>query len=236
MSKVLVLEDEASIRSFILVNLKRHGFHVLETDSGEEALRIMKEHRDIELALLDVMLPGIDGFEVCRRIRESNERMGIIFLTAKVQEQDKVMALSIGADDYIGKPFSPAELMARVHSLLRRVKLLHGTAEPGSADTALLAGPFRLQLPELQLMKDGQPIDLTPTEGAIVRFLMTNRGQALSRDKLLDEVWGAGYIGDPKIVDVNIRRLRQKIETDPSKPTYIETVWGLGYRWKEEQV
>jgi len=230
MNKVLILEDEESIRSFIVVNLKREGFHSIEAATGEEALQQFRRHPDLGVALLDVMVPGPDGFEVCRQIREANERVGIIFLTAKVQEKDKIFGLSLGADDYISKPFSPGELMARVHSLLRRVQLQSWTAVQHDI---LRSGPFELHKEQREIRKNGSVVDVTPTELALLCMFMEHPNIPLSRDKLLDEVWGANYIGDPKMVDVNIRRVRQKIEDDPSKPAFIETVWGLGYRWKD---
>lgn len=229
-AKVLILEDEESIRSFVVVNLKRSGFQVVETDNGDDALRILRSDLSIDIALLDVMVPGIDGFEVCRQVREFNEKIGILFLTAKVQEQDKVMGLSLGADDHMGKPFSPAELMARVQSLLRRVRLVKMDAS--SADT-FVSGPFELHPKSNQLFKLEQRIELTPTEFALIRCLMERRNVPVSRDELLDSIWGVNYVGDPKIVDVNIRRVRQKIEEDPSRPVYVEAIWGFGYMWKE---
>ncbi|MFE9277733.1 response regulator transcription factor [Paenibacillus glucanolyticus] len=228
MSKVLILEDEESIRSFIVINLKRNGFDVLETGDGNEALRMLQTTPDIDIALLDVMVPGIDGFEVCRRIRETNERIGIIFLTAKVQEQDKVYALSVGADDHVSKPFSPTELIARLQSLLRRVNVQRA----GTAKVSFQSGPFTLDLISKQFRKNGQPVELTPTEFSLVQFFLEKENTPLSRDVLLDHVWGKEYMGDPKIVDVNIRRLRQKIEGNPSEPEYLQTVWGHGYKWK----
>lgn len=228
MSKVLILEDEESIRSFIVINLKRNGLEVVEAATGEEAMQ--KYHADptFDIALLDVMVPGIDGFEVCRRIRETNERIGIIFLTAKVQEQDKVYALSVGADDHVSKPFSPTELIARIQSLLRRVNV---HSESG-AKVSFESGPFTLDLIAKQFKKNNQSIELTPTEFSLVQLFLEREDVPLSRDVLLDHVWGKEYMGDPKIVDVNIRRLRQKLEDDPSTPIYIETVWGHGYKWK----
>ncbi|TVY06704.1 response regulator transcription factor [Paenibacillus cremeus] len=231
MSSILLLEDEDSIRSFIVVNLKRHGHDVTEAVTGDEALRQLQTNPGFDIALLDVMVPGsIDGFEVCRRVREFNERIGIIFLTAKVQEQDKVMGLSLGADDHVGKPFSPVELMARIDSLLRRVNRLKPAAS--EAEGRIVSGPFVILLAQMQLIKYGQRIDLTPTEFSLIRILMDKGRTPVSRNELLDEVWGIHYVGDPKIVDVNIRRLRQKIEDDASKPKFIETVWGFGYRWQ----
>lgn len=230
MNKVLILEDEESIRSFVVVNLKREGYHIIEAANGDEALSRFREHPDLGVALLDVMVPGPDGFEVCRQIREKNERIGIIFLTAKVQEKDKILGLSLGADDYISKPFSPGELMARVHSLVRRVQL---QTQQQRHDPVYRSGPFELNSGLREFSKHSCAIDLTPTEMALLQLFMQHPGVPLSRDKLLDEVWGEDYVGDPKMVDVNIRRLRQKVEEDPSKPAYIETVWGFGYKWKD---
>jgi DNA-binding response OmpR family regulator len=225
---VLILEDEDSIRSFTVINLKRNGFEVLEASNGNEALDILLSTPDIDIALLDVMVPGIDGFEVCRRIRETNQRLGIIFLTAKVQEQDKVYALSVGADDHVSKPFSPTELIARIQSLLRRVNIHRET----SAKVSFQSGPFSLDLISKQFRKNGHSIELTPTEFSLVQFFLEKENTPLSRDVLLDHVWGKEYMGDPKIVDVNIRRLRQKIEDNPSEPEFLQTVWGHGYKWK----
>ena len=197
MKKVLVLEDEASIRSFIVINLQRAGYEVVEAECGEEALQKLQENPDTKLCLLDIMLPDIDGFEVCRRIRMSNAQVGIIMLTARTQEMDKVTGLMTGADDYVTKPFSPAELTARVDALLRRM---------------------------------GENT-LTQIEYAIVKLFMENSGKALAREEILDAVWGKGYFGELKIVDVNVRRLRLKIEDDAQEPKYISTVWGFGYKW-----
>ena len=226
MKKVLVLEDESSIRGFIVINLRRAGYEVVEAESGEEALEKLQEHTDVRVALLDIMLPGIDGFEVCRRIRASNSRIGIIMLTARSQEMDKVTGLMTGADDYVTKPFSPAELTARVDALMRRSG---GTVE----DTAgqIRQDPFVLNTRNRTLEKNGQRIKLTQVEYAIIQMFMENPGKALSREEILDLVWGRDYFGELKIVDVNIRRLRLKIEDNPTNPIYITTVWGYGYKW-----
>lgn len=228
MTKILILEDEDSIRSFIVVNLKRNGFEVVEASNGNEALDKIISDPSIDIALLDVMVPGIDGFEVCRRVREQNERIGIVFLTAKVQEQDKVYALSVGADDHVSKPFSPTELVARIQSLLRRVHSYQQAVQKVVYHT----GPFTLDLIAKRFLKDNEAIDLTPTEFSLIQYFMEKEEMTLSRDILLDHVWGKDYMGDPKIVDVNVRRLRQKIEDEPSSPKYIETVWGHGYKWR----
>ena len=226
MKKVLVLEDESSIRSFIVINLRRAGYDVIEAETGEDALERLKENPDTRVALLDIMLPGIDGFEVCRRIRASNSRIGIIMLTARSQEMDKVTGLMTGADDYVTKPFSPAELTARVDALMRRSG---GSVE----DTAgqIRQDPFVLNTRNRTLEKNGQRIKLTQVEYAIIQMFMENPGKALSREEILDLVWGRDYFGELKIVDVNIRRLRLKIEDNPTNPIYITTVWGYGYKW-----
>lgn len=227
MKKVLVLEDEAGIRSFIAINLRRAGYEVIEAESGEEALQMLDQNRDTRLALLDVMLPGIDGFEVCRRIRATGSNIGIIMLTARAQEMDKVTGLMTGADDYVTKPFSPAELTARVDALMRRSG---GDAAEEAAE--LVQGPFALNTRSHTLSKNGRPIKLTQVEYAIMKLFMENPDKPLTREEILDMVWGQDYFGEVKIVDVNIRRLRLKIEDDTAAPTYITTVWGLGYRWQ----
>ena len=224
--KVLVLEDESSIRSFIVINLTRAGYEVIEAETGEEALEKLKSGADIRVALLDIMLPGIDGFEVCRRIRATNPRIGIIMLTARSQEMDKVTGLMTGADDYVTKPFSPAELTARVDALFRRA----GGSAPEQAGE-IRQEPFLLNTRNRTLEKNGQRVKLTQVEYSIMRMFMENPGKALSREEILDTVWGRDYFGELKIVDVNIRRLRLKIEDNAQNPTYINTVWGYGYKW-----
>ncbi len=230
MKKVLVLEDESSIRSFIVINLERAGYEVIEAETGEEALEKLADHPDTRAALLDIMLPGIDGIEVCRRIRMKDPRIGIIMLSARSQEMDKVTGLMTGADDYITKPFSPAELTARVDALLRRTGDGNSApaAEPGGE---LVQPPFRLNTANRTLEKNGARVRLTQVEYAIVKLFMENRGKALSREEILDTVWGHGYFGEPKIVDVNVRRLRIKLEDEAQEPKYILTVWGYGYKW-----
>ena len=226
MKKVMVLEDESSIRSFIVINLRRAGYEVIEAETGEEALEKLQQNHDIRVALLDIMLPGIDGFEVCRRIRATNAQIGIIMLTARSQEMDKVTGLMTGADDYVTKPFSPAELTARVDALMRRSG---GAPEESSGEIS--QPPFLLNTRNRTLEKNGQRIKLTQVEYSIMRRFMENPGKALSREEILDMVWGRNYFGELKIVDVNIRRLRLKIEDNATNPVYITTVWGYGYKW-----
>ena len=228
MRKVLVLEDEENIRSFVVINLKRAGYQTVEAGTGEEALEVLKANPDVKVALLDVMLPGIDGFEVCRRIRAMDNKIGIIMLTARAQEMDKVTGLMTGADDYVTKPFSPAELTARVDALFRRTG---GGEEEAASPDEISQPPFLLNTRNRTLEKNGQRVKLTQVEYGIVKLFMENPGKALSREEILDAVWGKDYFGELKIVDVNIRRLRIKIEDNPQKPTYVNTVWGYGYKW-----
>lgn len=226
MKKVLILEDEVSIRSFVVINLKRAGYEAIEAGTGREALERLKENPDTGVAILDIMLPDIDGFEVCRSIRATNKAIGIIMLTARTQEMDKVTGLMTGADDYVTKPFSPAELTARVDALMRRSG---GASEESSGEIS--QPPFLLNTRNRTLEKNGQRIKLTQVEYSIMRMFMENPGKALSREEILDMVWGRNYFGELKIVDVNIRRLRLKIEDNATNPVYITTVWGYGYKW-----
>ncbi|MCI8622298.1 MAG: response regulator transcription factor [Provencibacterium sp.] len=229
MKKILVVEDEDVIREFVVINLKRAGYDVTDVPNGEEALRIFEEQNGaFDVALLDIMMPGIDGFQVCKEIRRRSSSIGIILLSAKSQEMDKVSGLMMGADDYVTKPFSPTELVARVDAIHRRVTMVAGRAEENSV---LSSGPFVLNLKSRSLHKNGQEIDLTQVEFQIMEFFMSNPGSALERGEILNKVWGEGYFGDVKIVDVNIRRLRMKIEDKPSEPQYLVTVWGFGYKW-----
>ena len=226
MKKVLVLEDESSIRSFVVINLRRSGYEPIEASTGAEAFEQIKNHPDIKVALLDIMLPDTDGFEVCRHIRASGSKMGLIMLTARTQEMDKVTGLMTGADDYVTKPFSPAELTARIDALYRRVG---GDEEEESGE--IVRGIFKLNTRNRSLEKNGERIRLTQVEYSIVKLFMDNPGKALSREEILNAVWGRDYLGELKIVDVNIRRLRIKVEDDPTNPSYITTVWGYGYKW-----
>ena len=226
MRKVLILEDEESIRSFVVINLKRAGYEVVEAEKGEEALAKLENDPEINVAILDIMLPDIDGFEVCRRIRSKNSSIGVIMLTARTQEMDKVTGLMTGADDYVTKPFSPAELTARVDAIYRR-----SGGDSAEETEEIVRGPFRLNMKNRTLTKNGMRIKLTQVEFTIMKMFMENPGKALSREEIMNIVWGKDYFGELKIVDVNIRRLRIKIEDDTAAPVYITTVWGYGYKW-----
>lgn len=231
MKRILVCEDETSIREFVVINLKRSGYEVTEAGSGEEALeKFDGEKGNFDIALLDIMLPGMDGFVVCRELRQRSENIGIIMLTARTQEMEKVGGLMMGADDYVTKPFSPSELMARVDALHRRVTAAKARDEVNFLEE-VTSGDFVLNLRSRTLKKKGQLVELTQVEFQIMEYFFANPGKALSRTDILSRVWGEEYFGEEKIVDVNIRRLRMKIEDDPSEPRYILTVWGLGYKW-----
>lgn len=225
--KVLVVEDEASIRKFIAINLERSGFEVLETDNGEAALEMATACKPAVM-VLDVMLPGIDGFEVCTKLRAEMPELIIIMLTARGQDIDKITGLELGADDYMVKPFNPRELTARIHANLRRADALKAVGNNPLSYKNLL-----MDLDSQKFFKDNVEIELTPTEFSVLKLFMSNIGRALSRNELFNSVWGKNYFGDLKTLDVYIRRIREKIEENPSEPQYIETVWGYGYRWRE---
>ena len=227
MKKVLIMEDEVSIRSFVVINLKRAGYEAIEAGTGAEALEQLKNNPDIGVAILDIMVPGdMDGFEVCRTIRTTNKSIGIIMLTARTQEMDKVTGLMTGADDYVTKPFSPAELTARIDALYRRIG-----GDGGSDGAEQQQGPLVLNTRNRTLDKNGKRIKLTQVEYSIMKLCMQKPGRALAREDILTSVWGRDFDGELKIVDVNIRRLRIKIEDDTANPTYITPVWGFGYKW-----
>lgn len=230
MAKVLIVEDEASIREMIALNLHLAGMEALEAESAEQALTLLEQQPDCDAAILDVMLPGMNGFSLCETIRRTDQKIGIIILSAKGQEQDKIRGLSIGADDYMTKPFSVSELLARVLALCRRVSRTADNAVEESP-SSLVSGEFVLDENRRVLLKAGQPIELTQVEFQIMELFFRNPATALVREKILEGVWGENYYGDVKIVDVNIRRLRMKIEDEPSNPQHILTVWGYGYRW-----
>lgn len=232
MAKVLIVEDEASIREMIALNLHLAGMEALEAESAEQALTLLEQQPDCDAAILDVMLPGMNGFSLCETIRRTDQKIGIIILSAKGQEQDKIRGLSIGADDYMTKPFSVSELLARVLALCRRVSRTADNAVEESP-SSLVSGEFVLDENRRVLLKAGQPIELTQVEFQIMELFFRNPGTALVREKILKGVWGENYFGDVKIVDVNIRRLRMKVEDEPSHPAHILTVWGYGYRWEE---
>lgn len=225
MNKVLIVEDEASIRGFLKINLIRNGFNVIEASSGEEALKLVEIESPL-IVILDIMLPGIDGFQVGKILRERSQKLGIIMLTAKGQDIDKINGLEYGADDYMVKPFNPMELLLRIKAIIRRI----GSSEEINI---LEDGPFKIDIYRKRVFKNNLEIELTPKEYLLIKLFLENKERAFSRDELLDIIWGSNYFGDSKIIDVNIRRLRAKIEDNPKDPKYIQTIWGTGYRWNK---
>ncbi len=234
MKRILVCEDEDVIRDFVVINLKRAGYDVVDVNCGEEALKVFdSECGEFDVALLDIMMPGIDGFQVCKALRKRSSKLGIIMLSAKTQEMDKISGLMIGADDYITKPFSPSELTARIDAVCRRVSM--SVVKDDEIIPTLESGPFVLNLKSRTVAKYGVPIELTGVEYQILEYFMNNAEIALDRGSILAHIWGDNYYGDDKIVDVNIRRIRMKIEDEPSHPRYISTIWGFGYKWSVKQ-
>lgn len=233
MKKILVAEDEQAIREFVVINLKRAGYDAYEAENGEQALEIYeREGGEFDIAVLDIMMPGqYDGLAVCKELRRQSGSIGIIMLTARTQEMDKVSGLMMGADDYVTKPFSPSELVARVDAVYRRVALAEMRTENNFKEE-LRSGEFSLNLRNRSLLKRGTPIELTQVEFQIMEYFFSNPKTALDRTDILKHVWGENYFGEEKIVDVNIRRLRMKVEDEPSNPKHIVTVWGLGYKWE----
>ena len=233
MKRILIAEDERSIRELIVINLKRNGYEVVEAENGEEALRQYQNYGgNFDIALLDIMMPGIDGLEVCKQLRKKSSTIGIVMLTAKTQEMDKVTGLLVGADDYVTKPFSPGELMARLDAIYRRVTVNRTYEEKSSEkNNQIPLGEFVLNLRSRTLLKNGETIELTQVEFQIMEYFFTHPNLALERTAILNHVWGEMYYGDEKVVDVNIRRLRMKVEDDPSSPRHLTTIWGVGYKW-----
>lgn len=232
MKRILIVEDEVAIREFEAINLKRVGYDIMEAGSGEEALDIYDNDPDgFDIALLDISMPGMDGFALCKQLRARSETLGIIMLTARTQEMDKISGLMMGADDYITKPFSPTELLARVDSLYRRVEMHFKNVAAATVSDDITLGDFTLNLRRRTLLKNGVNIELTQVEFQMVEYFFNNPDTALDRTDILNKVWGTNYFGEEKIVDVNIRRLRKKVEDDPSNPKHLITVWGMGYKW-----
>jgi two-component system alkaline phosphatase synthesis response regulator PhoP len=228
--RILVVDDEETIVRLVSYNLEKEGFCVITADDGLSALEQVKRNSP-DLLILDIMLPSIDGLEVCRRLRQENIRVPIIMLTARDTEIDKVLGLELGADDYVTKPFSPRELVARVKAILRRSDQEN---DQGQKSEIMAIRDLSIDLQRYEVRVRGEVITLTPKEFELLRFLMRNVGRVLTRDVLLDKVWDYEFSGDTRIVDVHISRLRDKIELDPKSPIYIETVRGIGYRLKEK--
>ncbi len=224
---IYVVDDEANIRGLLTFNLQAAGFATMEFETGESLLTQMAQAAP-QLVLLDLMLPGIDGIEVCRRVRatEALRRVPIIMLTARGEEFDRVLGLEIGADDYITKPFSTREVVARVKAVLRRAE-----APAGHEGNVFAAGDLAVDLDQRIVTRAGAEVAMPLKEFELLRYLLENRGRVLTREQLLDHVWGYDYIGETRTVDVHVRHLRMKVEPDPENPILIETVRGIGYRF-----
>ncbi len=228
--RILVVDDEMSIVNILKVNLEKGGYDVLTAMDGEEGL-ITALTEDVDLVLLDVMLPKMDGFEVCKKIRQKSE-VPILMLTARSEEIDKILGLELGADDYVTKPFSVRELMARVKANLRRT--VSQGDDKGASDGDIKIGEISINTERYELRKNGKPIELTLREFELVKFLAETPNRICSRDTILRKVWGYEYVGDDRTVDVTISRLRDKIEDNPGEPKYIMTRRGVGYYFYKE--
>lgn len=228
--KVLIVDDEPSIVKLVQYNLEKNGYQTVIATDGEQALEKVKQDQP-DLLILDLMLPKVDGLEVCRQVRNNNRHLPILMLTAKTEELDKVLGLELGADDYITKPFSPRELVARVKAVFRRMEAIR--AEGESEESPLLTiGELTIDTEGYEVRRDNEAVDLTPKEFELLVYLARNRGRVLSRDQLLNAVWDYDYIGDSRIVDVHVSHLRDKLEQDTRKPVYIRTVRGIGYKFE----
>lgn len=225
--KVLVVDDEASIVNIIAYNLKKEGYEVITASDGEQGYELAVEQKP-DLVLLDIMMPKMDGYEVCRKIREKSD-VPIIMLTARADEVDKVLGLEMGADDYVTKPFGNRELMARVKANLRRTSRPAASSAPENNENIGVYGDLIIDSERYEVRKGDKVINLTLKEFDLLKFLATQQSQIFTREKLLEKVWGYEYFGEPRGVDVTIRRLREKIEDDPGKPRYIITKRGVGY-------
>lgn len=237
MKRILVCEDEDAIRDFIVINLKRSGYDVVDVSNASQAMEAYVHFGGtFDIALLDIMMPGMDGTELCIWLRQKSDRMGIIMLSAKSQEVDKIRCLQNGADDYVTKPFSPSELVARVDAVYRRVQIHTDYVGNEDIGSTIISGPFALNTKSRVFTKYNKNIEITQVEFQLLEYLIQHSGTALDRKSILDHIWGNDYYGEVKIVDVNIRRLRMKIEEDPSNPRYIATVWGYGYKWAVDEL
>ena len=226
--RILIIEDEVSISDIVKFNLVKEGYEVETAYDGEEGLR-KALGADFDLSLLDIMLPHVDGFQVCRKVRETSS-VPIIMVTAKEEEVDKVLGLELGADDYLTKPFGMRELIARVKANIRRTEFMSDSGDGGSKVSNY--GNITIDMTKYEIRKNDKPLELTLREFELLKYLAEQENQVFSREQLLEEVWGYEYYGDIRTVDVTIRRLREKVEDDPSEPKYIRTKRGIGYYFR----
>lgn len=229
MQKILIVDDEPQIRDILRLYFEKEGFEVIEAVDGAQALLKLQEHKP-ELMLLDIMMPVLDGLEVCRQIRKIST-VAIIMLTAKSEDDDRILGLDIGADDYIGKPFNPKEVVARAKAVLRRA----GSIERAEDKELLELPNLVINLKEFEVRAFGKPVVLTAKEMELLWFLVKNAGQVFQRDQLLEKVWGYTYYGDTRTVDTHIKRLRFKLDVPPNSKWDIKTVWGVGYKFEVEK-
>jgi two-component system response regulator VicR len=229
---LLIVEDEKSIMDILSFNLKREGYQTIEAMDGEKGLALAKSDNP-DLILLDVMLPKLDGFEVCKKLRQEGAMTPVIMLTAREEETDKILGLELGADDYITKPFSMRELLARIKANIRRSRMDESSSAPRRDGDVITAGDLRIDLARLEVLKNGKPVELTQREFELIRFLASSPDKVFSREELMEKVWNYDYYGDIRTVDVTVRRLREKVEDDPADPRYIVTRRGAGYMFTE---
>lgn len=227
MYKALVVEDEAHIRKFICINLTRNDFDVVEAENGSKAIELIRTN-NFDIILLDIQLPDISGYDVFNFLKNHFPDTPVIIVSAQGADMDRIMGLEIGADDYVVKPFNPVELVARIRSVLRR------TYNTSNKSGIMNFKNISIDFNKKKFLKDSSEIRLTPKEFEIIHILVKNDNRAIDRNELIDLVWGKNYFGDTKTLDVHIRRLREKIEDNPSNPYFIETVWGIGYRWRKD--
>ena len=227
--RILIVEDEKNIVDILSFNLSKEGYETLEAYDGQAGLQLALEHNP-DLILLDLMLPKMDGFDVCRNLRKKNRSTPVIMLTAREEETDKVLGLELGADDYITKPFSMRELLARVKANIRRNEMAAGSPAPAPSGSRMELGRISIDPDQMVVYKDGRALELTQREYELIKFLAAQPGKVFSREALMEHVWNyEGYVGDVRAVDVAVRRLREKVEDDPASPQFVVTRRGLGY-------
>lgn len=231
MEKILVVEDELSISTLLKFNLEKSGYAVITSLDGKQGLELARKESP-DLIILDIMLPGMDGMEICKTLRMEKNNTPILMLSAKDEEYDKIIGLELGADDYLTKPFSPREVVARIKAILRRSKLIEKSNISIEEEHSLVLGPFHIDSEKYEATFEEKKLELTPKEFELLYYLVKNQGKVMTRDHLLNAIWNYDYLGDSRIVDVHISHLREKIEEDTKQPKYIKTVRGLGYKFE----